>query len=85
MNVKENLAVLDKVLPVVVRVHGGNHPELSDIFSQYQEMKKKLEAGKDASENAAAIEKLTNGFKLPDDACQAYTKVYAALEAIIKK
>lgn len=80
--ITECIAVLDKVLPVVVRVHGGNHPELSDIFASYGTLKNAILDGTDTSSAVAEIRRLTDGYTLPADACQAYTKVYNALKTI---
>ena len=83
MHTEAYTAVLDKVLPVVVRVHGGHHPELKDILSRYETLRENLRTGASCKEVAAQIEELTDHFTLPADACEAYTKVYQALEALV--
>ena len=53
---KEIVKELDKILPVVVRVHGDHHPELLEVAALCEELK--------ASANAEIIRKLrtaTNG------------------------
>ena len=36
---KEIVKELDKILPVVVRVHGDHHPELLEVAALYEELK----------------------------------------------
>lgn len=80
-NITEEIAVLNKVLPVVVRVHGKAHPELSDIQDAYERFKVSFEQGNGESE-LEEIRKLTDNYTLPKDACEAYTKVYDAFKSI---
>lgn len=79
--IKEQIVVLDKVLPTVVRVHGKEHPELSSIMDAYGKFKVSYENGK-GEEELAEIRKLSNNYTLPSDACEAYTKVYKAFSEI---
>lgn len=80
-NISEEIAVLDKVLPVVVRVHGGNHHELHDVLKAYERFRAVYEKG-NGEEEIAEIRRLTGNYTLPEDACEAYTKVYQALQEI---
>ena len=80
-NISEEIALLDKVLPVVVRVHGGNHPELHDVLKVYDRFRAAYEKGH-GEEEIAEIRRLTGNYTLPEDACEAYTKVYQALQEI---
>ena len=75
---EEEIAVLDKVLPVVVRVHGGVHAELSEVFSAYKKLRAALTEGGDQKGPMDEIMRLTDHLKLPADACDAYKKVYKA-------
>ena len=71
---------LDKILPVVARAHGDQHPELEEVKKLYEQLK--------ASPDKAAAERLkevTHDFTLPEDACPAYEKTYRHLSAMVKE
>lgn len=77
---QEIVKELDKILPVVVRVHGDHHPELKEIAALYEELK--------AAPSGEIIGKLraaTNDFTLPDDACPTYEKTYRHLSCLAKE
>ena len=80
-NITEEIAVLNKVLPVVVRVHGKEHLELKDVLDAYERFKVSFENGKGESE-LEEIRELTDHYTLPSDACEAYAKVYDAFKSI---
>ena len=71
---------LDKILPVVVRVHGDHHPELLEVAALCEELK--------ASANAEIIRKLrtaTNGFTAPVDACPTFEKTYRHMSSLAQE
>lgn len=81
----ERIEILDKFLPKVVRVHGSEHPELADILTQYNLLKDALLADAEsetAAQIRAEIDRLTDHFTLPADACPAYEKVYENLKEL---
>ncbi|MCF0110201.1 MAG: iron-sulfur cluster repair di-iron protein, ric [Erysipelotrichaceae bacterium] len=84
---EERIAQLDKILPVVVRVHGDNHPELAEVGTLY----KALREAWDNKDEAAAkkclgeLEKVTEGFSVPADACPTYEKTYRLLSEWAKE
>ncbi len=68
------LRELDKLLPVVERVHGGSHPELHQAAALYRALKE--------APSAALFQELrqvTADYAVPEDACQAYAKTYGLL------
>lgn len=69
---------LDKILPVVVRVHGEHHPELSQVAQLYAAFKAAPNA-----ETAAKLREITGGFTAPADACPTFCKTYADLEMLV--
>lgn len=73
----ELIKELDKILPVVERVHGEHHPELHEVARLYGELKQ----GKDA---AARLREVTGDFTVPADACPTFAKTYADLEALTR-
>lgn len=72
----EIIRELDKILPVVVRVHGPNHPELSQVAELYSQLKQ----GQDVS---AALRQVTQDFTVPSDACPTFEKVYRDLSQLV--
>lgn len=75
----EIIAELNKVLSVVVRVHGGEHPELRLVAELYARLKETADPAV-----FSELRRVTDNYSLPEDACTAYEKVYrdlAQLEA----
>lgn len=76
---EETIQTLNKILPVVERVHGEHHPELHQVAALYNEVK--------AAPSAAVFQKLrdvTGNYAVPADACPTYAKTYQLLEALDK-
>lgn len=85
---REMIAELDKILPVVERVHGEHHPELHRVADLYADLKENVVI---EDENAAVqdvnavaeifgqLREITSDFTAPEDACPTYRKVYADL------
>lgn len=70
---------LNKILPVVERVHSDHHSELHQVAALYAELKQNP-----SREVFDKLRKVTKSYTLPEDACQAYTKVYNMLEELDK-
>ena len=77
---EELIKELDKILPVVVRVHGDHHPELSRVAELYTMVKENP-----TEEAWEELKTVTNNFTAPEDACPTYAKTYALLEELSKK
>ena len=73
----EIIKELDKILPVVVRVHGEHHAELSRVAELYAQLKQ----GQDVK---AELEAVTNHFTAPEDACPTFRKTYEDLHALVE-
>lgn len=71
---------LDKILPVVVRVHGDHHPELREVGELYSQLK--AAPGQDVIDRLKTV---TQNFTVPEDACPTYAKAYKDLEALIQE
>lgn len=74
---QEIVKELDKILPVVVRVHGEHHPELHQVADLYAQLKDAPSAAV-----AAQLREVTGGFTAPADACPTFRKTYADLEEL---
>ena len=77
---QEIIKELDKILPVVVRVHGEHHPELREVARLYDALKENRN-----SETAAKLREVTGNFTVPGDVCPTYAKTYADLEALTRE
>lgn len=75
---QEIIKELDKILPVVVRVHGGHHPELTQVAALYAQLKQTPDA-----RTAEALRQITADFTAPADACPTYQKAYADLAKLV--
>ncbi|HHW84259.1 MAG TPA: iron-sulfur cluster repair di-iron protein, ric [Actinomycetales bacterium] len=69
-----------ELAPLIERVHGPNHPELTRV----RELTEQIAAagpGGAVGSLFAELRSVTNDFVLPEDACEAYTGTYEALRA----
>lgn len=66
--------------PIVERVHGANHPELTRV-RELTEAIHNLGETENASELFAELREVTNNYALPADACEAFTATYESLNA----
>lgn len=73
----EIIKELDKILPVVVRVHGEHHPELRKVQELYTALK-----AAPTEETAAFLRTVTDHFTVPADACPTFRKTYEDLSAL---
>ena len=73
---QELFTELDKILPVVVRVHGDHHPELAQVAALYA----RLKAGEDVGDE---LRQVTQNFTVPADACPTFEKVYKDLSQLV--
>ena len=73
----EIIQELDKILPVVERVHGDHHPELHEVAKLYGELKQ-------GADVAAQLRQVTGNFTVPADACPTFAKTYKDLEELLK-
>ncbi len=74
----ELIKELDRILPVVVRVHGDAHPELSKVAELYAE-------AKDGKDVWAELNAVTNNFTVPAGACPTFEKTYLDLSLLEKE
>lgn len=77
---KEVIRELDKILPVVERVHGEHHPELHTVAALYATLKENA-----APETLEQLRAVTSDFTAPADACPTYIKTYADLAILAKE
>lgn len=68
---------LDKILPVVVRVHGEHHPELHQVAKLYADLKES-----NSREILEKLRQVTDHYTAPEDACPTYQKTYQDLSLL---
>lgn len=76
----ENLATAAQLAPILVRVHGTNHPELAQVRDLTQQLTEATDVGTTAS-LFTQLREVTDGYTVPSDGCEAYVATYGALRA----
>lgn len=86
--VEQNLGRLEQYVPIVAKVHGGNHPEFHDVrklFDQINEKIRKAELEKPNLDNEfKQLRQVTDNYTVPGDVCESYEAVYNMLEEVDK-
>ena len=87
--VKEtHLKTLAQYVPVVAKVHGGNHAEFYQVRKVYDELAKKAkDAGvekPDLKEEFVKLREITDNYTVPGDVCESYEAVYNMLAELDK-
>ena len=85
--VKEShFETLDQYVPIVARVHGGNHPEFHEVRKVYDAIVDKAkEAGTERPElnnEFTKLREITDNYNVPSDVCESYEAVYNLLSEI---
>jgi len=80
---KKHLQTLKQYVPIVARVHGGNHPEFHEVhrlFDTIVEKTKKSGSNKpELNEEFARLREITDTYTVPGDVCESYEAVYSML------
>lgn len=83
---KKHLKKLKQYVPIVERVHGGNHPEFHKVRAVFDAiMEKTKDAGSikpDLNEEFAKLREITDHYAVPGDVCESYEAVYNMLEEL---
>ena len=73
-------------MPIVVRVHGKNHPEFHDVHQLFNAiLEKTLTADTkkpDLNEEFIKLRAVANNYTVPDDVCESYEAVYQMLAKV---
>lgn len=76
----KNLATATKLAPILERVHGANHPELTRVRELTQQLAQSTDTDMTAS-LFAQLRDVTKNYTVPSDGCEAYLTTYEALQA----
>jgi len=85
---KKLFQTLKQYVPIVARVHGGNHPEFHEVRKVFDTIVEKTkEAGSNKpklNEEFVKLREITGNYKVPEDVCESYEAVYNMLADIDK-
>jgi regulator of cell morphogenesis and NO signaling len=76
----DHLATAAELAPLIERVHGAHHPELTRV----RELTEQINASTDAGATAHLFRELravTDDYTVPSDGCEAFAGTYAALRS----
>lgn len=72
---------LDLYTSAITKAHGQHHPEVWQVRSIYEEIQKKIHAGRyDLSDEFQQLRRITNNYAIPDDVCGAFRTAYQLLQ-----
>lgn len=85
---KKHFQTLKQYVPIVEKVHGGNHPEFHQVRKLFDAIiEKTKEAGSnkpELNEEFAKLREITDNYTVPGDVCESYEAVYSMLAEIDK-
>ena len=76
----QNIAQAAKLAPIVERVHGAHHPELTRVREITLQLAD-ASNGTSTSELFKELRTVTHKYAIPDDVCSAFEATYQALES----
>lgn len=86
--VEQNLGRLEQYVPIVAKVHGGNHPEFHDVRKLFDEINQKIRKAELEKPNLdnefKQLRQVTDNYTVPGDVCESYEAVYNMLEEVDK-
>lgn len=75
----QNLATAAQLAPIVERVHGAHHPELTRVRQLTMQLQQPANADR-AGEIYQELRAVTSNYAIPSDVCEAFVATYQALE-----
>lgn len=83
---EKHFKTLEQYVPIVSRVHGGNHPEFHEVRKLFDSIREKTkEAGSnkpELNEEFAKLREITDNYTVPGDVCESYEAVYNMLAEV---
>ena len=83
---KKHFPTLKQYVPIVERVHGGNHSEfyaVRELFDTIIDKTKKAGSKKpELNEEFAKLREITVNYTVPEDVCESYEAVYNMLSKL---
>ena len=85
---ESHFKTLEQYVPVVAKVHGGNHPEFHEVRKLFDTIiKKTKESGAEKpelNEEFGKLREITDNYTVPGDVCESYEAVYNLLAEVDK-
>lgn len=79
---------LKQYVPIVDRVHGGNHPEFHEVRKLYDIITEKTKdagaSNPELNKEFAKLREITDNYRVPEDVCESYEAVYSMLAELDK-
>lgn len=83
---KKHFGKLKLFVPIVARVHGGNHPEFHDVRKLFNEINTKVKKARSEKPNLdnefKQLREITDNYTVPGDVCGSYEAVYNMLAEV---
>ena len=83
---EKHLDTLKLYVPVVARVHGGEHPEFHEVHEVYKQIAEKLNNTEsedlELEEEFKDLRRITDNYTVPADTCESYEAVYKMLSEL---
>ena len=76
---------INKLLPIIKKVHADTHPELAEVLRLYLEMMQEEKPLAEKQALATQLQDMTQEFAIPEDACETFEKTYLLLGDITDK
>ncbi len=80
---EKHFKTLEQYVPIVERVHGGNHSEFHEVRKVFDTINKKIkETGlerPELNEEFTKLREITDNYTVPGDVCESYEAVYNML------
>ena len=76
---------LDRALelaPIIERVHGSHHPELTRVRELTEQLGSAAGSGADTAPLFAELRTVTNDYAIPDDVCETFVATYESLQQV---
>ena len=70
---------LELYIPVVIRVHGQENPEIKEVGVLFEQLKEQISQEAEVSQTFEQIRKVTNNYTVPGGVCESYAAVYHML------
>lgn len=81
---KEYFPLLAQYTPILARVHGTDHPELTEVCDIFQQMNEKVNKQQvdhiDLTTEFKQLRTITNHYTVPSDGCETYEATYTMLQ-----
>lgn len=75
----EHFEKLDLYTTAIIRAHGENHPEFTDIRSSFEKIQT-ADAEQDLTDEFKNLQELTNDYQAPADTCETVVATFDLLK-----